>query len=307
VEEWIRAYAVRRYGTDHPAVLDAWALLLRDGYGQSRGDILFDARPSLHVEKGNAWIELAGADEANRLFPIWGKLLEAGTAAGSSEGYRFDLVDVGRQALGSLALPVYRRLTSAYFARDAVAFEKAAAELVKLMEDCDELMGCRDEFRLDCWVGEARRWGATAALKAYYEYNARLQITLWGPEGDPQPLFDYCCREWNGLIRDYYLPRWTLFIALLREKLATGEVYDDVRVAQSLGRPALQANAFYRKMLDGEMAFVRHGSGDERLETKGDLLEVATRLYAYYEMCRPDWVAGCAEAGPRGRNAMLNG
>ncbi len=306
VEEWTRGYAVRRYGTDHPAALEAWALLLRDGYGQSRGDILFDARPSLHVEKGNAWIELAGVDEANLFFPIWGKLLEAGIAAGGAEGYRFDLVDVGRQALGSLALPVYRRLTAAYFAKELAAFDSAAADLVKLMEDCDELLGCRDEFRLDSWVGEARRWGDTSALKAYYEYNARLQITLWGPEADPQPLFDYCCREWNGLIREYYLPRWTLFIGMLREKLLAGEAYDDARIAQSLGRPALQANAFYRKMLDGERAFVGHDSSDESLGKKGDLLEVATRLYAHYEARRLGWLAGCKEAMPRGRNAMLN-
>lgn len=40
--------------------------------------------------------------------------------------------------------------------------------------------------------------------------SARNQLTLWGyPTSD---LYDYAGKLWNGLITDFYIPRWTLFL-----------------------------------------------------------------------------------------------
>ena len=40
---------------------------------------------------------------------------------------------------------------------------------------------------------------------ALYEFNARNQLTLWGPDGQ---IMDYAGKQWAGLVADYYIPRW---------------------------------------------------------------------------------------------------
>lgn len=68
-----------------------------------------------------------------------------------------------------------------------------------------------------------------------YEYNARNQITLWGPKGE---ITDYANKQWAGdaikiflmcpllvgaivagVISNYFLPRWKQFIAYANQTL----------------------------------------------------------------------------------------
>ena len=47
--------------------------------------------------------------------------------------------------------------------------------------------------------------------KALYEMNAKDLITLWGNENCP--LNEYACRQWSGLMNDFYKPRWQQFFS----------------------------------------------------------------------------------------------
>ena len=49
-----------------------------------------------------------------------------------------------------------------------------------------------------------------------FEFNARNQITLWGPGGN---VLDYAAKQWSGLISAYYLPRWKIFFELLKKNM----------------------------------------------------------------------------------------
>jgi alpha-N-acetylglucosaminidase len=49
-----------------------------------------------------------------------------------------------------------------------------------------------------------------------YEYNARNQITLWGPNGE---IRDYANKQWSGVVADYFKPRWELFLKALEKSL----------------------------------------------------------------------------------------
>lgn len=40
-------------------------------------------------------------------------------------------------------------------------------------------------------------------------FNAKNQITLWGPHGE---INDYSTRQWNGLVGDYHFHRWTEYL-----------------------------------------------------------------------------------------------
>ena len=47
-----------------------------------------------------------------------------------------------------------------------------------------------------------------------YEWNARTQVTLWGPE--TEGLHDYAYKLWSGLVGRFYLGRWQRWFAALQ-------------------------------------------------------------------------------------------
>jgi alpha-N-acetylglucosaminidase len=49
-----------------------------------------------------------------------------------------------------------------------------------------------------------------------YEWNARNQITLWGPRGE---IRDYATKQWAGVVADYFKPRWEIFIREMQMSL----------------------------------------------------------------------------------------
>ena len=90
----------------------------------------------------------------------------------------------------------------------------------------DKFLGTRTEFMLGKWIDDAKSWAANKDEQAYYEKDARSIITIWGGG-----LTDYAGRQWNGLMRDYYLPRWQMFIDATLAELKGGTPVD---------RPALE-------------------------------------------------------------------
>lgn len=68
------------------------------------------------------------------------------------------------------------------------------------------------------WLEAAKAWGAgnndcgSMTCTAFYEWNARCQITSWFPTPAnasevPGNVIDYASKHWSGLIRDYYAVR----------------------------------------------------------------------------------------------------
>ncbi len=51
-------------------------------------------------------------------------------------------------------------------------------------------------------------------MQAFYDYDARNLITLWGPDGE---INDYASKQWGGLVGGYDEPRWEIFVGYLME------------------------------------------------------------------------------------------
>nr|CAD7395907.1 unnamed protein product [Timema cristinae] len=64
-----------------------------------------------------------------------------------------------------------------------------------------------------------------------YEYNARNQITLWGPNGE---IRDYANKQWAGVVINYFRPRWELFLGALNTSLVTGVKFNQTEVNNQL-------------------------------------------------------------------------
>ena len=139
-----------------------------------------------------------------------------------------------------------------------------------MFDDLDTILQTNQNFLLGRWLNSAKALGTTPEEVNLYEYNARIQITLWGPEGE---IDDYANKMWSGLVRGYYKPRWKLFI----EKLVSA-----VRQEKKMNN-----YAFAKTLLEQETAWTQ-GREEYPDQPTGDSVEVAMFLYRKYRLysCR---------------------
>ncbi|MEK0446059.1 MAG: hypothetical protein RLZZ399_1380 [Verrucomicrobiota bacterium] len=265
LDAWLRDYALRRYGVRDPHCERAWELLKNSAYKRGTSGVenssIVAARPALDVKKSGPNAGFHIPYQTTDLETAWRELLKGSSQCAGSDGYQFDVVDVGRQVLSNLGQDLHRDVRMAFDARDSAGFERACRRFQDLLRDVDALLETRPEYRFERWIQSARRWGRNEEEKAYFDRDASALVTLWGPMERPE-IMDYSWREWSGLIREFYLPRWEKFHAFLAAKLRAGEPYSEDGLPQVYGREAWRANAFYNELADWETAWVRRPKSD---------------------------------------------
>ena len=226
---WIKDYADQRAGRVDLAVEAAWAELadrvfVDNSRRKGSNGAIFQAMPPLKAWRGR--IQNTKTDyEPQNLVTALDRLFQADAASRAADGYCYDVVNFTRQALCDVGNKIHERMQAAVAARDVEQFRRDSAEFLELGHDLDILLGTRREFLLGPWLEQARRWGTTHAERDYYEANAREILTSWHVPGGQ--LTDYASRQWNGLLRDYYLPRWEKWIALTAASLERGNAFPE--------------------------------------------------------------------------------
>ena len=230
VKAWTRDYITRRYGRYNASAWSAWQLLLTTAFRSSAqtGNFLAE-RPQFYV-KGRAYRTEPIAPYDERVVArALDSLLAAAPALRSNDAYRYDVVNLARQVLGQLGLPLVNQLQTAYEARDHAKLVATEAQIESLLRDLDTLVGTRQEFLLGRWIADAKRWGTTDEERRLYEWNARNIITLWGTkctEGENDDLNLYAFKEWEGMFTGYFLPRWQAFFKDLNASLVSGKPFN---------------------------------------------------------------------------------
>ncbi|MBX7257725.1 MAG: alpha-N-acetylglucosaminidase [Candidatus Hydrogenedentes bacterium] len=221
-DTWIRGYAERRYGRVNANAADAWTLLLKTAYNEpSRAGNPLCQRPALPDSDTVVNLRTFNTAEMAR---VWQLLLESKEDLGALDTYQYDVVHVGREVLIGLVPARIRDVRTAYVQKDKEALAKASKRLLDLMKDTDALLSTRKEFLLGKWLEDAKRWGNDEASRRHYEWNARNQITLWGPADSV--LHDYAAKQWGGLIQGFYMPRWQKYLDMLQQSLNNGQELD---------------------------------------------------------------------------------
>lgn len=138
---------------------------------------------------------------------------EADPSLWDNPSYQYDLVDITRQVMSNAFIPLYLDLVSSYQANAATADLKSQGSvMINLLSALDKVLLTNDNFSLAKWISKAKAWADTTTnttITAYFEYNARNQVTLWGPDGQ---ITDYASKSWSGLVSSYYIPRWNIFL-----------------------------------------------------------------------------------------------
>ena len=143
----------------------------------------------------------------------------------------YDLVDIGHQCLSNLFVDMHTMLRLAY--DGALATRKSApwlavvsslsSNMTVMIKDLDTLLASNENFLLGLWIAGARASVSSDAAKNLYEFNARTQVTVWSYH--ESEVLDYATKAWGGLVGDFHLPRWSLFL---------GKVYNAVKSLQPL-------------------------------------------------------------------------
>ena len=188
---------------------------------------------------------------------------------------RRDLIDVTREALQLIAANrfVYG-ITVSYKSRSAADVVSNGTGLNTLLEDLDNLLSLDSHFSLADWRTAARAKASSDNESRQFDMNARNQVTLWGPDGE---IVDYARKEWSGLIKAFYGPRWALF---------TKEVLQALTDKKHFNQQQFNAKVFQ----EVESPFANSRDVDELLfakDTASDWIDTVEHLYKlYFDLCQ---------------------
>jgi alpha-N-acetylglucosaminidase len=234
--QWTDAYSTRRYGADDPHARRAWRILLKTAYGyradgnmqhgerDAASDSVFNAQPSLTATHAATWSSDVLRYNPADFAPALTELLQVSPALRTAETYRYDLVDVARQAMANEGRRLLPLIKQAYDSKDKPAFTALTKEWLNDMELQNNLLKTNQFFLLGRWLSFVPPWASSPAELDRLNYDARSILTTWGDRRASEfGLHEYGNRDWAGLTSDYYMPRWQMYFDSLSASLATGE------------------------------------------------------------------------------------
>ncbi|XP_070164978.1 alpha-N-acetylglucosaminidase isoform X3 [Polyergus mexicanus] len=256
---WFENYAVRRYGAWNGYAMDFWQYLGRTVYNfigtqKIRGHYVITRRPSLNIL---SWVWYNRKD----FYYMWNLFLEARYNSRNNTLYRHDVVDVTRQALQLIADDLYTIILDSYKKKNITAFRSSASTLLELFDDLESILASGSNFLLGTWLSQAKDMAIDEEERQSYEYNARNQITLWGPNGE---IRDYANKQWSGVMADYFKPRWELFLNALEKSLVQKTKLNTTEINNRIFQEVEQPFTFSTKLYP--------------IEPKGDTIDIAMKL-----------------------------
>ena len=168
--------------------------------------------------------------------------------------------------LSNLAGPLAAKVAAAYDAKDLAAFKVATRKFQELIDDMDLLVSTQESTLLGKWIKDAKSLATNDAERKLYEWNARTQITLWGPPNGI--LRDYAVKEWGGMLRGFYGERWRRFFAALESSMTEGKSFNGGR--------------FDRELRAWEDQWTRQTNPLSGLRLAGDAVAISRKLLQKY-------------------------
>ena len=74
--------------------------------------------------------------------------------------------------------------------------------ILELGADLEKILATDAHFLLGNWIAAARKWGNATHESDWLEWNARMQVTLWGSlEANNAAISDYASKQVSCLFR----------------------------------------------------------------------------------------------------------
>lgn len=228
--KWITQFVIRRYNSDNEDAIRTWLQLgsdvlndIQDGFPSKMSKLLIRGpitkRPSLSVAGIPYWYK------ESSLISAWDSFNQALSHLPDIPTVQYDAVDITRQVLQDLhRIIFYMIVQKADHNKGNNTLGELGGYMMDLMDDMDRILSCNQHFMMGVWINDARNSVDGDDNKDLFEYNARNQVTLWGPRGE---ILDYACKQWSSLMKYYHKPRWSLFIDHINKAMSTGSRFND--------------------------------------------------------------------------------
>ena len=235
LEAFIPYYLKTRYGICNEKLIRAWTVLCKEvlnGQQLISGESALCARPVLNVARTSGFSKRPNPFvDQTVLVEYIAALLEEYDALKDNKAYCKDLMEATRQAISNLSWYFAKMLFVSYAEKNVEAVSYFGKQLLSLFDIQTAIVATDGDMLLGKWLEKAKRYGKTDAERTYVEWNARVQITLWANrEGSTVGrLRDYAAKEWQGLLEDFYRPRWESFISRLEISLLTDRPLEEIQ------------------------------------------------------------------------------
>ncbi|CAC5398843.1 unnamed protein product [Mytilus coruscus] len=266
ITKWISDFTRKRYGKYNKFVDLAWQYLKTSVYNDTDHlhdnniDIIVTTRPRISPAiHQDVWFD------PEDLYAAWDLLILSADQYKNNTLYQYDLVDVTRNSLQIISIEYYNKMIASVMINKTEDFLINSRLLLELLNDMETLLASDSHFLLGKWIAAAKSWATDISESFNLEFNARNQITLWGPRGE---ILDYACKQWSGLLKGYYIPRWQLFVEMLHISVIDHTKFNETLFAQIV----------YEKV---ELPFSNQ-LDDYPTEPIGDAYVIATSIHKKY-------------------------
>ncbi len=282
LDDWLKDYAYRRYGSKEKCLVDAVRLLSESCYsesctGRETGSVLC-ARPATDLKHTapNDFRELRYDNKT--LYRAAEMLLNSENS--NKDGFAYDACDLVRQVLSNYIANLYDKAMYGFNYKDVNIFERASNAFLRIAEEMDELLQTRPELTLHQHLKDARELAFTEKDQQNFELNLLMQITIWGPVANSVN-YDYAWKEWGGLIGTYYAKRWqSFFERLAYEFPKRGKRFSTTTRKQHCERNIYRGNQFYKNYAEFERKWL--STANPEPPTDGNTVEIARKLLEKY-------------------------
>ncbi|RWS15176.1 alpha-N-acetylglucosaminidase-like protein, partial [Dinothrombium tinctorium] len=224
VDQWILKYIGQRHGTDDERIRLAYLLLRQQVYDakppvNDHERYILPRRPSLNL-RNKMWFN------TRDVIAAWSLMVNASynPLLYNSTTFRYDLIDIGREVFQLMHMSVYFEIVDSFRNENISALSTKAKLLMEILKDANVLMSTNENFLLGKWIKAAKQLASNEKESELFEFNAKNQITLWGPKGE---IVDYATKQWAGIFSDYYYPRWKLFVETLIDCLLDEKTFNE--------------------------------------------------------------------------------
>jgi len=237
VNDWLYQYLTARYSKKTPApVFQAWQLLIESVYNvkywetrwwkEKAGAYLFFKGPTATITdfKGNPGDKVK-LKQALDLLKKEAKNFDINSL------YNYDVIDFSRH-YNSLCLDDFLiDCVSAYKSKNIEKGDELFEKIEKLALDTDTMISGQPYNTLNYWLKSAWNYGSSETESKLYLKNAKALITVWGGEGH---LNDYASKSWKGMYKEFYWPRWKMFLQAQRDSALNNKPFDELKARESI-------------------------------------------------------------------------
>jgi alpha-N-acetylglucosaminidase len=224
IPEFTKLFIESRYGPDQvpEELLNIWNdlvdLVYTNDYSTgvyANGKPLFTFDPALWgLEKKTSRSSIIFYD-ASKLEAIWQNLVNfifSNPQWLEQPHFHYDVVYITSQVLANRFTAQYHDFVDAVNStKDQGDLFSKGNKLAVTLEQLDNVLYTDKNFLLSEWIAQARNMASEedTHVQDYYEFQARNQITMWGPRAE---ISEYASKSWAGLVGTYYKPIWQKFV-----------------------------------------------------------------------------------------------